>query len=272
MIQRRLPQPGLSVRHRLLPWQPMYPRRLLLALTVSLATFAAHAQDLATTCHATSSYDLTVAPDHLLFDRPQPVPRQVELHDGHLRTDGAAVSLRPDEQDRLALFERELRALVPRAKAVANKGVDMLVSAMHDEGSRLSLSPDTRAELDRRVAARAAELKQRLANSNSTHDWQGNLADEYANQVASDLMPLIANDLGQQAMNAAMTGDLQAAANLRDTAADLATQLRPRLEQRMQALAPQIQALCPSVQRLAELQQDIRAGNGQPLNLIQVAQ
>ncbi|HET6553467.1 MAG TPA: DUF2884 family protein [Dyella sp.] len=250
----------------------MSPRRLPFVLALVLASFGALAQDLATTCHATSSYDLTLAPDRLLFDRPQPSPRQVELHDGTLRTDGAPVSLRPDEQDRLALFERELRALAPRAKAVASNGVDLLVAGMHDEGARLSLSPDTRAELDRRVAARAAELKQRLAASNSTHDWQGNLADQYANQIAADLMPLLANDLGQQAMNAAMTGDLQAAANLRDTASDLATQLRPRLEQRMQALEPQIRALCPSVQRLAELQQGIRASGGQPLDLLQVGQ
>lgn len=250
----------------------MLPRRPALVLLLSLATVAAHAQDLATTCHATSSYDLTIAPDHLLFDRPQPAPRQVELRDGSLRTDGAAVSLRPDEQDRLALFERELRALAPRVKAVAANGVDLMVTAMHEESARLSLGPDTRAELDRRVAARASELKQRLAASHSTHDWQGNLADQYANQIASDLLPLVANDLGQQAMNAAMTGDLQAAANLRDTAADLSTQLRPRLEQRMQALAPQVRALCPSVQRLAELQQGIRGAGGQPLDLLQVGQ
>ena len=250
----------------------MLPRRPAFVLLLSLATVAAHAQDLATTCHATSSYDLTIAPDHLLFDRPQPAPRQVELRDGSLRTDGAAVSLRPDEQDRLALFERELRALAPRVKAVAANGVDLMVTAMHEESARLSLGPDTRAELDRRVAARASELKQRLAASHSTHDWQGNLADQYANQIASDLLPLVANDLGQQAMNAAMTGDLQAAANLRDTAADLSTQLRPRLEQHMQALAPQIRALCPSVQRLAELQQGIRGAGGQPLDLLQVGQ
>jgi len=237
-----------------------------------MASATLHAQDLATTCHATSSYDLTVAADHLQFDRPQPMPRVVILRDGSLRTDGAAVALRPDDEDRLALFERELRALMPRAKAVATNGVDMLAAAMHDEGARLSLDDATRAELDRRVATRAVELKQRIAASNSTHDWQGNLADQYANQLASDLMPLLANDLGQQAMNAAMTGDLQAAANLRDTAADLTTQLRPRLEQRMQALAPQIQALCPSVQRLAELQQGIRGAGGQPLNLLEVGQ
>ncbi|ULU26678.1 DUF2884 family protein [Dyella terrae] len=247
-------------------------RCLAVALILPLTSTVLCAQDLATTCHATSSYDLTVTPDHLLFDRSQPLPRQVELRDGALRTDGTAVSLRPDDEDRLALFERELRALVPRAKAVAYNGVDMLVAAMHDEAARLSLDPNTRTELDQRVAARAAELKQHLASSNSTHDWQGNLADQYANQLVSDLTPLLANDLGQQAINAAMTGDLQAAASLRDTAADLATQLRPRLEQRMQALSPQVQALCPAVQRLAELQQGIRSAGGQPLNLLQVGQ
>ncbi|QNJ99906.1 DUF2884 family protein [Dyella telluris] len=247
-------------------------RHLSVLLGFSAASMALHAQDLATTCHATSSYDLTVAPDHLQFDRAQPSPKVVVLHDGSLRTDGAAVSMRPDDEDRLSLFERDLRALVPRAKAVAANGVDMLAAAMHDEGTRLQLDAATRAELDRRVASRAAELKQRIAASNSTHDWQGNLADQYANQLAADLMPLLANDLGQQAMNAAMTGDLQAAASLRDTAADLTTQLRPRLEQRMQALSPQIKALCPSVQRLAELQQGLRGAGGQPLNLLEVGQ
>lgn len=251
----------------------MRTRCLPLALPLLLLPLALSAQDLATTCHATSSYDVTLAPDHLMFDRPQPAPRQVELRDGSLRTDGTAVRLQAEDQDRLALFERELRALAPRVKAVATQGVDQLASAVHDEGARLSLGPDTRAELDRRVAARAVELKQRIATSNSTHDWQGNLADQYADQLASDLLPLLANDLGQRAVQAAMSGDLQAASNLRDSATDLATQLRPRLEQRMQqALGPQVQALCPAVQRLAELQEGVRGAGGQPLNLLEVGQ
>jgi hypothetical protein len=246
-------------------------RRSLFVIALCVASLALHAQDLATTCHATSSYDLTIRPNSLLFDRPQPIPQRVELQDGGLRTDGSPVPLRAEDQDRLAVFERELRALVPQAKAVATQGVDLLASAVQDEGARLSLSPDTRAQLNQRVVARAAELKQRIAASNSTHDWQGNLADQYADQLAADLMPLLANDLGQQALQAAMTGDLQAAANLRDSASDLATQLRPRLEQRMQALAPRVQALCPAVQRLAELQQGIRGAGGQPLNLLELS-
>ncbi|WP_430391467.1 DUF2884 family protein [Dyella sp. 20L07] len=250
----------------------MPSRRLPIALAFLLLPLAVSAQDLGTTCHASSSYDLTIAPDHLLFDRPQPAPRQLELRDGSLRSDGAAVRLQAEDQDRLAVFERELRALAPRVKAVASQGVDMLASAMHDEGARLQLAPDTRTELDRRIAARAVELKQRISASNSTHDWQGNLADQYADQLAADLLPLLANDLGQQAIQAALSGDLQAAANLRESASDLATQLRPRLEQRMRALTPQAQALCPSIQRLAELQQGIRSPAGQPLNLLQVGQ
>lgn len=250
----------------------MRTRRFSLWLGLCLFPLTGAAQDLSTTCHATSSYDLTVAPAQLVFDRPQLAPRQVVLHDGALRADGATVPLRAEDQDRLALFERELRALVPRVKAVASQGVDQLAVAMHDEGARLSLAPDTRAELDQRIASRAAELKQRIANTNSTRDWQGNLADEYANQLAADLMPLLASDLGQQALQAAMSGDLQAAANLRDTAADLSTQLRPRLEQRLAGLAPQVRALCPSIQRLADLQQGIRGPNGQPLDLLDVGQ
>ncbi|KRF01918.1 hypothetical protein ASG87_10455 [Frateuria sp. Soil773] len=242
---------------------------VVLLLSLPLAAHL-HAQDLAGTCRASSSYDLTLRPDSLRFDRPQPAPFHVELHDGALRTDGTAVRLNAEDQDRLALFERELRALAPRVRVVAQQGVDLAARSMREEAAGMQLSADTLAELDRRLDRRAAELKQRIAASNSTHDWQGDVADRYASQIASDILPLLAADLGQQAITAAVSGDMQAAASLRDRAADLSTQLRPRLERRMQALRPQIQALCPSIRRLAELQQGVRGGNGRPLELVQV--
>ncbi|WP_266170589.1 DUF2884 family protein [Dyella subtropica] len=245
---------------------------LLFSLILAFGSVGLHAQDLATTCQASSSYDLTLKAASVMFDRPQPAPFHVELQDGNLRTDGAPVHLNAEDQDRLALFERELRALAPRAKAVAQNGVDILAQAVREEAAGMGLGADTQAELNQRLASRVAELKQRIATSNSTHDWQGDMADQYASQIASDLLPLLAGDLGQQAVQAALSGDLQAAASLRDRASDLATQLRPRLERRMQALRPQIQALCPSIRHLAELQQGVRGGKGQPLNLLQIAQ
>ncbi|HEX7733055.1 MAG TPA: DUF2884 family protein, partial [Rhodanobacter sp.] len=233
----------------------MLLRRLPLFLLPLLAALPLRAQDLAATCHATSSYDVTLRPGSVLFDRPAPAPTRVELSQGALRADGAAVPLNAEEQDRLSLFERDLRALAPRVRAVAQHGVDIAVRGLHEEAAGMGLDADTRAQLDQRLAADAASLKQRIAASNSTHDWQGDAMDQTISRIEGDLLPLIAGDLGQQALNAAMSGDLQTAAALRDRAANLATQLEPRMRQRMQALRPQIQALCPAIRQLATLQQ-----------------
>jgi hypothetical protein len=244
--------------------------RLLVLPCVMLAATSLSAQEWAATCHASSSYDVTLKPASILFDRPSPAPFHVEMQQGALRTDGTAVRLNAEQQDRLTLFERELRALAPRVRTVAQHGLDLAVQALQDETRTMSLGADTRVELDRRLAAHAATFRQRIAASNSTHDWQGDVIDQYANQIAADVLPLLANDLGQQAHDAAMRGDLEAASRLRDQATGLASGLRPRLEQRMQALKPEIAALCPAIARLADLQQGVRGSNGQPLNLLHV--
>lgn len=242
----------------------------LLFLLPLCAVLPLQAQDLAATCHATSSYDVTLRPDSVLFDRPSPAPTRVELSQGALRTDGVAVPLNAEEQDRMSLFERDLRALAPRVRSVARHGVDIAVQGLHEEAAGMGLGADTRAELDRRLQADAASLKHRIAASNSTHDWQGGAMEQTIDRIEGDLLPLIAADLGQQALDAAMSGDLQAAAGLRDRAANLATQLEPRMQQRMQALRPQIEALCPAIRQLAALQQGVRDGKGRPLDLLQI--
>ncbi len=242
----------------------------LISLLYLLVASPLHAEDLATVCRATSSYDLTLRPDRLLFDRASPAPMRVEMQHDSLRTDGMAVVLASAQQDRLSLFERDLRTLAPRVRKVAQNGLDMAAQALRAEVAALGLSANTRAEFDRRLATHTTELKQRIAHSQSTHDWDGETMQRDADQISADLMPLVAADLGQQAINAAMTGDLQTAARLRDRAGSLATGLRPRLEQSMQALRPQVEALCPAVQRLARLQQGLRDSRGQPLNLLQV--
>lgn len=240
---------------------------LLLPLVLALPL---HAQDLATTCHASSSYDVTIRADSVLFDRPSPAPLRVELSHGALRVDGANVPLNAEDQDRLSLFERDLRALVPKVKTVADHGVDIAVQGLRDESASLGLDAGTRAQMEQKLAAESASLKQRIAASSSTHDWQGSMADQVIDQVAGDLLPLVAGTLGQQAINAATSGDLQAAGALRDRAADLATQLEPRMRQRMQQLRPQIQALCPAVRRLVTLQQGVRDNQGRPLDLLDI--
>lgn len=244
-------------------------RFVILALMLASAA-GVRAQDLANVCHASSSYDLTVARDGLLFDRAAPAPRRIQLHAGLLTVDGMAVNLNAEDHDRLALFEQQLRAVVPRVRNVAANGVDLAIKAVRAETTSLGPNADTQTQLDAKLAAQAAELKRRIAASTSTHDWQGSTFDHYADTIAADIAPLLAADLAQQAVAAAINGDLAAAASLQAHAADLTGDLQPRLERRMQALRPQIQALCPSIRSLHELQRDVRGSNGRPLDLLDV--
>lgn len=230
----------------------------------------AQAQDLADTCRAVSSYDLTVAPDHLLFDRSTPVPRRIELRNGRADLDGKPLRLSAEQVDRLALFEHDLRALVPKAKAVAQDGVDLAVRALREEAAGLRLGAPTLQQLDARLAARSAELKQRIAASTSTRDWHGEALERWGEQVAAEIQPIVASDLASQALAALALGDLEAAAALRERAANLAANLRPRLERRMQALRPRIQGLCPSIRHLYELQRGVRGENGRALDLVEI--
>ena len=239
-------------------------------LWLAATTVPTRAADLSDTCHASSSYDVTVNPHSLLFDRPGPLPKRVTLAQGALTTDGRAVQLNAEDHDRLALFERDLRALVPKARSVARQAVDIAVNQLRTEVGDLGLSTATRAEVSRRLDADAAALKRRIDTSRSTHDWDGDEGARYAQQMIGDLAPLVAGDLGQQAVNAALNGDLQTASDLRDKAASLATDFQPRLQRRLQVLRPQIRALCPAVDELAGLQKGVRASNGQLLHLLQI--
>ncbi|MEO6689617.1 MAG: DUF2884 family protein [Dokdonella sp.] len=244
---------------------------LLLAFFLFVGAHGARADDdFSDVCHASSSYDLTVTPDSLVFDRAEAAPRRIELRAGNATLDGAKLSLNTEDRDRLLLFEQELRTLIPKARTVARNGVDLAIKAMQAETAAIGASAETLAALDASLASRGGEIKRRIAASASTHDWQGDVIDRYATDIAADIAPLIAADLGQQAIAAALEGDGDAAAALRERAADLSGNLRPRLERRMQALRPQIEALCPSIRRLSELQRGVRGADGRPLDMLEV--
>lgn len=244
---------------------------ILLAASLALAAAPpAHADDFSDVCHASSSFDLTVTANALAFDREQPAPRRVQLHDGKISIDGAALQLGAEQTDRAMVFEQELRALVPKAKAVAADGVDLALKSVRAEAAQLGLSARTSAELDAVLARHAAELKRRVAASTSTHDWQGDAFQRDVENAVAEIAPLVASDLGAQAIAAALDGDLDTAAQLREHGERLQTDLRPRLVKRMQALRPEVQALCPSIRRLYELQRGLRGADGRALDLLDV--
>jgi hypothetical protein len=246
----------------------------LLALCVCASPHPACAhEDFADICHASSSYDLTIAPASLQFDRANPAPRRVDLHNGKLTLDGAVLRLNTEDGDRLVAFEQELRALLPRVKVVAGKGVDLAIKAVREALARDFHEAQTLDEFDRVLTTRGADLKRRIAASTSTRDWQGDTFDRYANEIAADVAPLLATAVAREAAAAAQNGDLSV---LRERSGGLVAglmggdDLAQRLEGPMQPLRPQIEALCPSLRRLAELQRGVRDAKGRPLDLLEI--
>jgi len=246
----------------------MKPIAAVLVLLL-LAAPQLRAQDLADACHVRSSYDLTLSPGTLAFDRAAPAPRHIQLGHGRLAVDGRDVALDAEQHDRAVLFEADLRALVPKVRALARRGVDVALEALRAEAAGIG-DDATQQALEQRLATHAADLKRRIDRSTSTRDWQDEGFAHHIDAVLADVAPLLAGALADQAVQDALAGDIDAAAALRERAASLATGLQPRLEHRLEVLRPQVQALCPDVARLAELQRGLRDANGRALDLLEV--
>lgn len=247
---------------RFLPW--------MVLIAGVLASGGAFAQSLLGTCHVTSSYDVTIGDTGVVFDRARPEPRRVRMHDGRLDVDGKPISLDAEDSDRITLIERTVRALEPKVKAIADHGVDLAAQAVREQAA--ASASGASSELDVRLASVTTDLKARIAASHSSHDWQGPTFQQYANQTVARIVPLLASGLLQQAVTVAMSGDLDAAAQLRQRATNMATELRARIRRKLQVLRPQVQALCPSLQRLDQLESGIHTPlpGGVRINLIDV--
>lgn len=247
---------------RFLPWMVLFAS--------VLASGGAYAQSLLETCHATSSYDVTINASGVAFDRAQPEPRRVHLHDGQLKIDGKPVKLNAEDSDRVTLIERTVRALEPKVKAIADRGVDLAAQAVREQAA--ASASGASGELDARLTSITADLKARIAASHSSHDWQGPAFQQYVNQTVARIVPLLASGLLRQAVTVALSGDLDAAARLRQRATNMATELRTRIRQKLQMLRPQVQALCPSLQRVDQLESGIHTPlpGGVRINLIDV--
>jgi hypothetical protein len=227
------------------------------------------AQSLTNVCHVTSSYDLTVTKDRLIFDRKGPAPRYVVMGNDTMQIDGQALQLTSNEQDRINFFQFSVRQLIPRVKAVAQYGLSLASEAVYLDMQDIQLDANARYQVKYSLNKSIGDLQQRIQNSQSTHDWHGDAFNQYANEIVDNIAPIVTEGLGTQIAAATARGDLSKAAELTSRAANLATSFQSDIEQHMQPLQPKIQALCPAVQQLAELQQGLHDSRGVPLDLLE---
>jgi hypothetical protein len=243
-----------------------------IALPAALLAVPTQARGLEEICRARSSYDLTVTDAALLFERRRPGAQRLEIGSGRLTVNSFAVPLDARDRQRITEFETAVRALIPRIKALAQRGVDLSAAAVREEAANVSPRSAADPKLEARLEARAHSLKTRIANSTTTKEWQGAAFNRYTTEIVADVVPLVAGDLAQRALELAVRGDLAGAAKLTDRAAGMRTSLEARIRNKLTVLEPEVAKLCPSFEWLDALESALtaRLPDGSRLDVIEI--
>jgi hypothetical protein len=243
-----------------------------IALPAALLAVPTQARGLEEICRARSSYDLTVTDAALLFERRRPGAQRLEIGSGRLTVNSFAVPLDVRDRQRITEFETAVRALIPRIKALAQRGVDLSAAAVREEAADVSPRSAADPKLEARLEARARNLKTRIANSTTTKEWQGAAFNRYTTEIVADVVPLVAGDLAQRALELAVRGDLAGAAKLTDRAAGMRTSLEARIRNKLTVLEPEVAKLCPSFEWLDALESALtaRLPDGSRLDVIEI--
>jgi len=244
--------------------------RIIMVLAAAGPASAMAAPDAA--CSVRSHYDVTVTESALMFERAAAPGQRVEMRGGRLTANGSPVTLGRGDGDRIAAFEKNVRALVPQMKVLAQRGVDLGVVAIREEAAATSPRSARDPQLNARLDARAHTIKARIAASSSSKDWRSLAVNRYVTEAMPDVLPLIGGDLAQQAMDAAMRGDLAAAAAIGGKAEKVRPSLEVRIQQKLQTLQPEADKLCPALRALDALEAGMTATlpDGSRLNLIDI--
>jgi hypothetical protein len=243
-----------------------------IALPGVLLAVTTQARGLDEICRARSHYDLTVNDAALLFERRRPGGQRLEIGGGRLAVNGFAVPLDARDRQRISAYETAVRALIPRIKALAQRGVDLSAAAVREEAANVAPRSVADPKFDARLQARARNLKTRIANSTTTREWQGAAFNRYTTEIVADVAPLVAGDLAQRALELAVQGDLAGAAALTDRAAGMRTSVEARIRDKLTVLEPEVAKLCPSFDWLDALESALtaRLPDGSRLDVIEI--
>ena len=221
-------------------------------------------------CRTSSDYDITLTDAELQFEPKNAAGQRLAMRRGELAVDRRALALGADDRKRVAAFESGVRDLVPKIKTIAQRGVDLMVTAIREEA--VSASPESAAnpDLNARVDARAGQLKLKIAQSATSKEWHADALQGYMAALLSDVVPLLTGDLAQQAIERTLRGDLAGVLALKDRAAALRGSLEKRIRARLDSLQPDIGRLCPALRELDRLESGVtqRLPGGARLNLI----
>lgn len=221
-------------------------------------------------CGFDSSYDVTVLPEGIRFQREDGSPRQVFMHDGTLRVDGRMIAVSSADADNLRRFESELRTVLPQMARIAREGVDIGYDAVTTVAATLAADPDQQQSLVDRLNASHAEALRRIDDTLGRGQWHHDALRTLIEGSVRDTVPTLVGTVTSEALKAALSGDRAQLAALQARADSLDKSIDKQVDARADRLQHQAEAMCPRLQDLDQLQQQwhFRLADGSALHLI----
>lgn len=254
-------------------------RRLALVLAlVGIGTFVlpgngrARSMQWHASCSVDSDYDLTVRDDGLQFTRSDGSPRQVFMHEGHLRVDGQSLAVSQEDAARLRQYEASVRALLPQVVAIARDGVGIGFDALTTVAATFADGPDESARIIRQLGEQRQRVLGKVDQGIGHGRWQQQDFDQMMDEDMGDAVSTLVSTVASRAVKAALSGDQSQVAALQARAQSLKSSIRKAVEVPAERLGQRADALCPSLVKLDRLQHrlDVRLPGGEPLLLMSV--
>ena len=232
-----------------------------LALALAMACGTAAAKHLE--CDVDSDYDLNVTDKSVILTKDTGTPKALVLREGRLFVDDAWVDLNRADRQRIADYEKHVRATLPLAAQIGRDAADIAFTALGEVATNLSAHPDqTRAAL----AKSRTDIDKRLARAVSANRFNGNQLGNSISHAISEVLPLVIGDIVGGAISAAFSGDEARIERMNNLDKEIERRVEPRAKQ----LEMRADSLCRSMEALDAIDDalDYRLPDGRRLDLI----
>lgn len=221
--------------------------------------------DIKIDCDMHSQYQVSMNGQAFVFENDTGRDTRLVLGGGKLFINGKQSALTPADQQRIDVFETELRVLVPEARKVVSEAVSIAIDALSEVSIALSGDEGKRADYEKARAKALAAVN----DSKTLPIFNVGSIDGIVDPIVAEFVPNIASSALTFAMKAMFAGEEKnKAMDARMDAMD--KELDVRVEARAKALQPLAEAMCKRIKRMDVIDDslEIRLPNGKPIDFL----
>ncbi len=225
-------------------------------------------------CEVESAYSLNLEGEGIAFDSDKASPRQVRIDRGRLYIDGREIPLSGSDRSTIRNIEGEVRQLTAEAVVIASDGVDLAFDAL-GEVSRAFIEDSSRqASLERSMEKTRSIIQSQIRDAVLHRPFDERafeaLIESQVEKLGAELIQIVVGEFVPRAINAALSGDEKAVADIEARALKLEADIERRIEGKAAEIERRALKLCPRVRALVSMQSSlgVRLENGERLVLL----